>query len=154
MRIMDFLDKESIELNIKSKTKKEVIEELVDMLDKKGLIMDKKVTIESLMEREELGSTGVGQGIAIPHSKTKGVKELIAAFGVSKAGVSFNALDGENVNIFFLLLAPEGAAGLMLKALARVSNFLKNKYYRIKIMEAADKAAVIATIEEEERTKQ
>ncbi|MEI7542616.1 MAG: PTS sugar transporter subunit IIA [bacterium] len=154
MRIMDFLDKESIELNIKSKTKKEVIEELVDMLDKKGLIIDKKVTIESLMEREELGSTGVGQGIAIPHSKTKGVKELIAAFGVSKAGVSFNALDGENVNIFFLLLAPEGAAGLMLKALARVSNFLKNKYYRIKIMEAADKAAVIATIEEEERTKQ
>lgn len=154
MRIMDFLDKESIELNIKSKTKKEVIEELVDMLDKKGLILDKKVTIESLMEREELGSTGVGQGIAIPHSKTKGVKELIAAFGVSKAGVNFNALDGENVYIFFLLLAPEGAAGLMLKALARVSNFLKNKYYRIKIMEATDKAAVIATIEEEERTKQ
>src|ERR1035437_5262974 len=119
MRIMDFLDKESIELNIKSKTKKEVIEELVEMLAQKGLIIDKKVTIESLMEREELGSTGVGQGIAIPHSKTKGVKELVAAFGVSKAGVNFEALDGEPVYIFFLLLAPDGAAGLMLKALAR-----------------------------------
>ena len=154
MRIMDFLDKESIELNIKSKTKKEVIEELVEMLAQKGLIADKKVTIESLMEREELGSTGVGQGIAIPHSKTKGVKELVAAFGVSKAGVNFEALDGEPVYIFFLLLAPDGAAGLMLKALARVSNFLKNKYYRRKIMEAADKTSVIQTIEEEEKTKQ
>lgn len=154
MRIMDFLDKESIELNVKSKTKKEVIEELVEMLAQKGLIADKKVTIESLMEREELGSTGVGQGIAIPHSKTKGVKELVAAFGVSKEGVNFEALDGEPVFIFFLLLAPEGAAGLMLKALARVSNFLKNKYYRRKIMEAADKAAVIQTIDEEEKTKQ
>jgi fructose-specific phosphotransferase system IIA component len=154
MRIMDFLDKESIELNIKSKTKKEVIEELVEMLAQKGLIIDKKVTIESLMEREELGSTGVGQGIAIPHSKTKGVKELVAAFGVSKAGVNFEALDGEPVYIFFLLLAPDGAAGLMLKALARVSNFLKNKYYRRKIMEAADKTSVIQTIEEEEKTKQ
>src|ERR1035437_5884922 len=154
MRIMDFLDKESIELNIKSKTKKEVIEELVEMLAQKGLIIDKQVTIESLMEREELGSTGVGQGIAIPHSKTKGVKELVAAFGVSKAGVNFEALDGEPVYIFFLLLAPDGAAGLMLKALARVSNFLKNKYYRRKIMEAADKTSVIQTIEEEEKTKQ
>ncbi len=154
MRILDFLDKDSIELNIKAKNKKEVIEELVEVLAKKNVILDKKVTIESLMEREELGSTGVGQGIAIPHSKTKGVKELVAAFGVCKTGVDFDALDGETVHIFFLLLAPEGAAGLMLKALARVSNFLKNKYYRRKILEAKDKADVITTIEEEEKTKQ
>jgi fructose-specific phosphotransferase system IIA component len=154
MRILDFLDKESIELNLKAKNKKEVIEELVEMLAKKNVIIDKKVTIESLMEREELGSTGVGQGIAIPHSKTKGVKELVAAFGVSKEGVSFDALDGESVHIFFLLLAPEGAAGLMLKALARVSNFLKNKYYRRKILEAKDNSDVLQTIEEEEKTKQ
>jgi fructose-specific phosphotransferase system IIA component len=154
MRILDFLDKESIELNITAKTKKEVIEELVELLAKKNVILDKKATLDSLYEREELGSTGVGQGIAIPHSKTKGVKDLVAAFGVSKDGVDFDALDGEPVNIFFLLLAPEGAAGLMLKALARVSNFLKNKYYRRKILEAKDKAAVVMTIEEEEKTKQ
>jgi nitrogen PTS system EIIA component len=154
MRILDFLDKDSIELSVKAKNKKEVIEELVDALGKKNAMLDKKVAIESLLEREELGSTGVGQGIAIPHSKTKGVKELIAAFGVSKQGVDFDALDGETVNIFFLLLAPEGAAGLMLKALARVSNFLKNKYYRKKIMEAVDKEAILQIIEEEEKTKQ
>ncbi|HPI04448.1 MAG TPA: PTS sugar transporter subunit IIA, partial [Candidatus Goldiibacteriota bacterium] len=120
----------------------------------KNAIIDKDITIESLLEREELGSTGVGQGIAIPHSKTKGVKELIGAFAISKNGVEFDALDGEPVNIFFLLLAPEGAAGVMLKALARVSNFLKNKYYRKKILEASDKEAVIQIIEEEEKTKQ
>lgn len=154
MRIMDFLDKDSIELDVKAKSKKEAIEELVEMLAKKNAITDKKVTIESLLEREELGSTGVGQGIAIPHSKTKGVKELTAAFGISKKGVDFDALDGEDVNIFFLLLAPEGAAGLMLKALARVSNFLKNKYYRRKILDAKDKAEILQIIEEEEKTKQ
>ena len=75
-------------------------------------------------------------------------------FGVSKKGIDFDALDGEPVNIFFLLLAPEGAAGLMLKALARVSNFLKNKYYRKKILESRDVDAIIKIIEEEEKTKQ
>ncbi|HPN65460.1 MAG: PTS system fructose-specific EIIABC component [Candidatus Aerophobetes bacterium ADurb.Bin490] len=154
MRILDFLEKDSIELNLKAKNKKEAIEEIVEILKKKNAIIDKDITIESLLEREELGSTGVGQGIAIPHSKTKGVKELIGAFAISKNGVEFDALDGEPVNIFFLLLAPEGAAGVMLKALARVSNFLKNKYYRKKILEASDKEAVIQIIEEEEKTKQ
>lgn len=154
MRILDFLEKDSIELNLKAKNKKEAIEEIVEILKKKNAIIDKDITIESLLEREELGSTGVGQGIAIPHSKTKGVKELIGAFAISKNGVEFDALDGEPVNIFFLLLAPEGAAGVMLKALARVSNFLKNKYYRKKILEASDKEAIIQIIEEEEKTKQ
>ncbi|MFP4465916.1 MAG: PTS sugar transporter subunit IIA [Candidatus Goldiibacteriota bacterium] len=154
MRILDFLDKDSIELDLKAKDKREVIEELVDSLKKKNVIADKDKTIESLMEREELGSTGVGQSIAIPHSKTSGVKELVGVFGVSKKGIDFDALDGEPVNIFFLLLAPEGAAGLMLKALARVSNFLKNKYYRKKILEARDMEGIIAIIEEEEKTKQ
>lgn len=154
MRILDFLEKDSIELNLKAKNKKEAIEEIVEILKKKNAIIDKDITIESLLEREELGSTGVGQGIAIPHSKTKGVKELIGAFAISKNGVEFDALDGEPVNIFFLLLAPEGAAGVMLKALARVSNFFKNKYYRKKILEASDKEAVIQIIEEEEKTKQ
>ncbi len=154
MRILDFLNKDSIELELKAKNKKEVIEEMVNIIDKKDVVVDKKIAVESLLEREELGSTGVGQGIAIPHSKTKGVKELIGAFGVSKEGVDFDALDGDSVSIFFLLLAPEGAAGLMLKALARVSNFLKNKYYRRKILEAGTKADVISIIEEEEKTKQ
>jgi len=154
MRILDFLEKDSIELDLKAKNKKEVIEEMIEVLGKKNAIVDKKVAVESLLEREELGSTGVGQGIAIPHSKTKGVKELVGVFGVSRQGVDFDALDGETVNIFFMLLAPEGAAGLMLKALARVSNFLKNKYYRRKILDAKTMDDIVGIIEEEEKTKQ
>lgn len=154
MRILDFLNKDAIELNLKATTKKEVIEELVEILDKKGLLLDKKVVIDSLFEREELGSTGIGQGIAIPHSKTKGVKELIGVLGISKKGVDFDSLDGEPVYIFFLLLTPEGAAGLMLKALAKVSNFLKNKFYRKRILEANTKEEIINIIEEEEKLKQ
>jgi fructose-specific phosphotransferase system IIA component len=150
---MDFLNKDSIELNLKSKDKKEVIE-LVEVLDKRGLLIDKNAVIDSLFEREELGSTGIGQGIAIPHSKTKGVKELVGVLGISKNGVDFDALDGEPVNIFFLLLTPEGAAGLMLKALARVSNFLKNKFFRKKILDAASREEIIQIIEEEEKLKQ
>jgi fructose-specific phosphotransferase system IIA component len=154
MRILDFLNKDAIELNLKSNNKKEVIEELVEVLNKKGLLLDKKAVLDSLFEREELGSTGIGQGIAIPHSKTKGVKELVGVLGISKKGVDFEALDGEPVNIFFLLLTSEGAAGLMLKALARVSNFLKNKFYRKKILEAASKEDIIQIIEDEEKLKQ
>jgi len=154
MRIMDFLNKDSIELNLKSGNKKEVIEELVEILDKRGLLIDKNAVVDSLFEREELGSTGIGQGIAIPHSKTKGVKELVGVLGISKNGVDFDALDGEPVNIFFLLLTPEGAAGLMLKALARVSNFLKNKFFRKKILDAGSREEIIQIIEEEEKLKQ
>ncbi|MCX7699144.1 MAG: PTS sugar transporter subunit IIA [Candidatus Goldbacteria bacterium] len=151
MRILDFLSKDSIELNLKSTTKKEVIEELVDILDKKGLLIDKKAVLDSILEREELGSTGIGQGVAIPHSKTKGVKELVGVFGISKKGVDFDSLDGEPTNIFFLILTPEGATNYMLKALARVSNFLKNKFYRKKILEATSKEDIIKVIEEEEK---
>ncbi|MBP7793100.1 MAG: PTS sugar transporter subunit IIA [Candidatus Goldbacteria bacterium] len=154
MRIMDFLNKDSIELNLKSVNKKEVIEELVEILDKRGLLIDKNAVVDSLFEREELGSTGIGQGIAIPHSKTKGVKELVGVLGISKNGVDFDTLDGEPVNIFFLLLTPEGAAGLMLKALARVSNFLKNKFFRKKILDAGSREEIIQIIEEEEKLKQ
>jgi len=154
MRILDFLNKDSIELNLKSTSKKDVIEELVEILDKKNLLIDKKTVLDSLFEREELGSTGIGRGIAIPHSKTKGVKELVGVLGISKDGVDFDALDGESVNIFFLLLTPEGAAGLMLKALARVSNFLKNKFYRKKILDANSRDDIISVIEEEEKLKQ
>ncbi|MCX8093802.1 MAG: PTS sugar transporter subunit IIA [Candidatus Goldbacteria bacterium] len=151
MRILDFLSKDSIELNLKSTTKKEVIEELVDILDKKGLLIDKKAVLDSILEREELGSTGIGQGVAIPHSKTKGVKELVGVFGISKKGVDFDSLDGEPTYIFFLILTPEGATNYMLKALARVSNFLKNKFYRKKILEANSKEEIIKVIEEEEK---
>lgn len=152
MRIMDFLSEKNISVDLKARNKKEVIEELVDLLVKSGQVADKKKMVDILLEREELGSTGIGQGIAIPHGKSEAVKELSAAFGLSKAGVSFEALDGEPVYIFFLLVAPEGTAGAHLKALARISGLLKDRYIRKKLVSSQNTAEVVKIIQEEEKT--
>jgi PTS system nitrogen regulatory IIA component len=153
MQILDFLSVDSVKLTIESKNKKDVIKELVEVLVKSGKVKDKKKMIQTLMEREELGSTGIGQGIAIPHGKSDTVSDLAAAFGVSADGVSFDSLDGEPVNIFFLLVAPEGAAGAHLKALARISSLLKDKYFRKSLLSAQSPEEVIKIIQEEEKLK-
>jgi len=153
MQILDFLSVDSIKLSMESKNKKDAIKELVEVLVKSGKVKDKKKMIQTLMEREELGSTGIGQGIAIPHGKSDTVSDLAAAFGVSADGVSFDSLDGEPVNIFFLLVAPEGAAGAHLKALARISSLLKDKYFRKSLLSAQSSEEVIKIIQEEEKLK-
>jgi fructose-specific phosphotransferase system IIA component len=153
MQILDFLSVDSIKLSMESKNKKDAIKELVEVLFKSGKVKDKKKMIQTLMEREELGSTGIGQGIAIPHGKSDTVSDLAAAFGVSTEGVSFDSLDGEPVNIFFLLVAPEGAAGAHLKALARISSLLKDKYFRKSLLSAQNAEEVIKIIQEEEKLK-
>ena len=153
MQILDFLSVDSIKLTMESKNKKDAIKELVEVLVKSGKIKDKKKMIQTLMEREELGSTGIGQGIAIPHGKSDTVSDLAAAFGVSADGVSFDSLDGEPVNIFFLLVAPEGAAGAHLKALARISSLLKDKYFRKSLLSAQSPEEIIKIIQEEEKLK-
>jgi len=153
MQILDFLSVDCIKLTIESKNKKDAIKELVEVLFKSGKVKDKKKMIQTLMEREELGSTGIGQGIAIPHGKSDTVSDLAAAFGVSTEGVAFDSLDGEPVNIFFLLVAPEGAAGAHLKALARISSLLKDKYFRKSLLGAQSAEEVIKIIQEEEKLK-
>jgi fructose-specific phosphotransferase system IIA component len=153
MQILDFLSVDSIKLSLESKNKKDAIKELVEVLFKSGKVKDRKKMIQTLMEREELGSTGIGQGIAIPHGKSDTVSDLAAAFGVSADGVSFDSLDGEPVNIFFLLVAPEGAAGAHLKALARISSLLKDKYFRKSLLSAQSPEEVIKIIQEEEKLK-
>jgi nitrogen PTS system EIIA component len=153
MQIMDFLSPDAIKMSLESKTKKDVIKELVELLVQTGKVKDKKKMTQILIEREDLGSTGIGQGIAIPHGKSDTVNELTAAFGLSPEGVAFDSLDGEPVNIFFLLVAPEGAAGAHLKALARISSLLKDKYFRKSLISSKTPADVIKVIQEEEKLK-
>jgi PTS system nitrogen regulatory IIA component len=153
MQILDFLAVDAIKLNLEAKTKKDAIKELVELLVKSGKVKDKKKMLQTLMEREELGSTGIGQGIAIPHGKSDTVSDLAAAFGVSQDGISFDSLDGEPVNLFFLLVAPEGAAGAHLKALARISSLLKDKFFRKSLLSAKSPDEVIKIIQEEEKLK-
>ena len=155
MKIMDFLNKKAVTANLKTTDKEGVIKELVDLLVKADGIAGKKDEIvKILMAREALGSTGIGQGIGIPHGKTANVKSLIAAFGLSKKGIDFESLDGEPAHIFFLLLAPEESAGPHLKALARISRLLKDKYVRDMLRQAETERDIIKIITDEDLKKQ
>jgi PTS system nitrogen regulatory IIA component len=95
--------------------------------------------VKTLLDREKLGSTGIGDGIAIPHGKLADLDELIVSFGRSRQGVEFDSMDGKPANLFFLLLAPENTTGLHLKALAKISKMLKDSAFRKKLIEAKSK---------------
>jgi PTS system nitrogen regulatory IIA component len=153
MKIMEFLNEKAVTANMKAQDKEGVIRELVDLLYKAGAIKDKEELVNALLAREALGSTGIGQGIGIPHGKSDKVKDLVAAFGLSRKGVKFDSLDGEPVYIFFLLVAPEESAGPHLKALARISRFLKDKYFRDLLKNAKDEKEIIKIIKEEDEKK-
>jgi PTS system nitrogen regulatory IIA component len=155
MKIMDFLSKRAIIPDIKSTKKEEVIKELVDALINAGDIekRNRNKLIDSLMVREALGSTAIGQGVAIPHAKSDSVDKLVAAFGISKRGVDFDSLDGEPAYIFFLLVAPQDSAGPHLKALARISRLLKDKYFRDNLRACVDDKSIVKIISQEDEKK-
>jgi PTS system nitrogen regulatory IIA component len=155
MKIMDFLSREAIVVDFKSTSKEEVIRELIEALVSAGEVsrQNRQKLIEALMAREELGSTAIGQGVGIPHAKSDCVDKLVAAFGLSSKGVDFDSLDGEPVYILFLLLAPQDSAGPHLKALARISRLLKDKYFRDNLRGCKDKKSIIRTIAQEDEKK-
>ncbi len=155
MQIMDFLSKKAILTDIKSTKKEDVIKEMVDLLIEAGDVekRNRNKLIDSLMSREALGSTAIGQGIAIPHAKCDCVDKLVAAFGLSKKGVDFDSLDGEPVYIFFLLIAPQESAGPHLKALAKISRLLKDKYFRDALRACKDDKSIVKIIMQEDDKK-
>lgn len=152
MRIGDFLCSKAVSSDLRSTTKKEVIEELVGLLIDAGAVEKKhrNKVLEVLMAREALGSTAIGQGIAIPHGKCDCVKKLVGCLGISKSGINFDSLDGEPAYIFFLLLAPIDSAGPHLKALARISRLLKDKYIRDGLKSVKDEKSVLQIIQQED----
>ena len=153
--ILDFLNSKAVSADLQSADKKGAIKELLDLLYESGAVKgNKEAILKALLEREALGSTGIGQNVGIPHAKTSYVKKLIAAFGISKKGVDFESLDGEPTHIFFLLLASEDSAGPHLKALARISRLLKDKYFRDALMVAKDAKGILSIIEKEDEAKQ
>lgn len=152
MKIMDFLSKKAILADLKATKKEDVIKELVDLLISAGELdkNSRAKVLDALMERESLGSTAIGQGIAIPHAKSDCVEKLVGAFALSKKGVDFDSLDGEPVYIFFLLLAAQDSAGPHLKALARISRLFKDKYFRENLRNCDDDKQVIKVISQED----
>jgi PTS system nitrogen regulatory IIA component len=139
MRLSELLYEDSVIPDMKATDKTEVLEELVEALRKRLPSLDKNALVKVLLERERLGSTGIGDGIAIPHGKFHGVDQPIISFGRSLKGLDFESVDGEPAYLFFLLVAPENSASVHLKALARVAKILKNSTYRKTLMEAPGK---------------
>jgi len=136
MRLDQILNSGFINESLQAKNKTEVLQELVQTIIDGGLKLDSSVAMEILQQREKLGSTGIGDGVAIPHGKIPVLEDLVVAFGRSKEGISFDAIDGKPVHLFFLLLAPENSAGQHLKALAKISKMLKVVDFRKKLMDA------------------
>ncbi len=150
MKIRDILDETSIIQDLSSTSKKGVLEELSNVLVARGKLPDRDKVVEVLLEREKLGSTGIGDGIAIPHGKMKEIEELVTSFGRSIKGVNFESIDNKPTHLFFLLVAPENSAGIHLRALARISRLLKDSSFRNRLMEASDGQDLFRIIAEED----
>ena len=152
MRIMDFLDQDAINVDLKAKTKPEVLEELVDMLVATGKIKDRRKTIQAVIAREKICTTGFENGVAIPHPREgdpEAIRELAAAFGRSMKGIEFDALDGQPVHIFFLLVAPSTSEHL--RALARLARFLRDEDFRDALKEASTNRQVLKAVMDQEK---
>ena len=137
MKISELIGDDLIIGELKGGAKLEVLQEFASLLYDAGKVDDKEGLTRVLAARESLGSTGIGDGVAIPHGKLKGLKGLVLAFGRSRAGIDFDSLDGEPAHLFFLLLAPDDAPGEHLKALARISRMMKNSDLRESLLKAA-----------------
>ena len=156
MKITDFLRERAVNVDLTAGNKEGVIRELVHCLVKAGEIKtaDEEKLVPILLAREALGSTGIGQGVGIPHGKSNCVRELVGAFGISRRGVNFDSLDGEPVHIFFLLVAPEDSAGPHLKALARISRLLKDRFFRESLKESKEEKQVMRVLQQEDQKGQ
>ena len=150
MKILDILPKESIVPDLRGKTKTEILDELASVVTTSRKDIEKERLVEVLLDREKLGSTAIGEGIAIPHGKLMALGSVVAAFGRSREGVDFSSLDGGPTRLFFLLVAPEDSSGAHLKALARVSRLLRNKEFREKLLELDGREELYAAIRQED----
>lgn len=150
MNIVDVLQKEAILVDLKATDKKGVIEELVMPVARLAGV-DRGDMVRVLMDRERLGSTGIGDGIGIPHGKLKHLDALMLGFGISRKGVDFESMDNRPTHIFFLLITPENSAGLHLKLLARISRILKSDTFKEQLLSAADADEIHSIIREAER---
>lgn len=150
MQISDFLEVRAVEADLGASNKPGVLRELVGLVLRVSPDLDPNQLVETLLRREKLQSTGIGDGVAIPHGKTPAVGQVMACVGRSKAGVDFQSLDGMPTHLFFTLLVPEAEHGLHLKALARVSRLLKEPRVRQALLDAPGAEEMFAVLVEED----
>ena len=150
MKIIDILVKDALILNLGVSTKRDVLAEMAAALAKVEPQIEADRLLEVLLEREALQSTGIGEGVAIPHGKMVGLDRLVASFARSTEGVEFDSIDGQPTYHFFLLVVPEHSGGQYLKALARISRFFRDVTFRQRLTDAESLEEVIRAIEEED----
>ncbi len=150
MKIMDILVKDGAILDLASDTKEAVLEEMARAAAGAEPALTAERLQEVLMDREALQSTGIGDGVAIPHGKISGLERIVASFARSVKGVDFESIDGQPTHLFFLLVVPEHSGGQHLKALARISRFFRDAEFRQKLIGASSLDDVFRTIEEED----
>jgi PTS system nitrogen regulatory IIA component len=150
MKVMDILARDAVILDLGVQTKREVLAEMANALAKVEPQIEADRLLEVLLEREALQSTGIGEGVAIPHGKMVGLDRLVASFARSHEGVDFEAIDGQPTHHFFLLVVPEHSGGQYLKALARISRFFRDPTFRQRLSEVESVEDVIRAIEEED----
>ncbi len=150
MKLTDILIRDACLVELKARTKKDTVRELAEALASNVEGLDGSALMQMLLERERLGSTAMGDGIAIPHARIEALDRLLASFGRSRQGVDFDSLDGKPTHIFFLLVAPGREGSTHLLTLARLSRFLTNPAFREKLMDLDSIDELFAAVEEEE----
>ena len=150
MKISDILKKEHVIKELNSCDKKNVLDELSSFLEAEGEITNKESLLAALIEREKLGSTGIGENIAIPHAKISEIDKIITVFGRSKNGVEFESLDQKPVNFIFLVIAPENSTSQHLKALARISRLFKNASLRESVLRTNEADQIYSILVDED----
>ncbi len=150
MKIMDILVQDAVIMDVESNSKPELLAELAGALARAEPDLDAERLLGVLTEREGLQSTGIGDGVAIPHGKLPGLSRLLASFARSRAGVDFESIDGQPTHLFFLLVVPEHSGGQHLKALARISRFFRDAAFRKSLFEAERPEDVFRAIDEED----
>ncbi len=151
MRISELLSPAAIEADLGASNKPGVLRELVGLVLKVHPDLDPNQLVETLLRREKLQSTGIGDGVAIPHGKTDAVPKIVACVGRSGRGVDFQSLDGMPTHLFFTLLVPDSQHGLHLKALARVSRLLKESSVRQALLDAEDADGIYKVLMDEDQ---
>jgi len=150
MKISELLAQDAVVPEMHATTKEGALVELTEALLASGCVLDRDEVLRILQERENLGSTGIGDGVAIPHGKLKNLDRLVMSFGRSRVGVDFDSMDGKPAHLFFLLVAPEESVGIHLKTLARISKLLKDQGVRQRLIEAPDRETICSIIFNEE----
>lgn len=150
MKLMDILTEDRVKIPLENTDKEKIIDEMVMLIDRSAKLKDKDQILKAVLDREAVMSTGVGDEIAIPHGKSDGVDDIIAALGITKEPVNFDSLDNKPVRLVWLLVGPQDKTGPHLKALSRISRLMHKKEFRDRLISTSNPKDIIKVIGTEE----